>query len=122
MVLQGVDPELDEMKRTYDGLEDLLGQTSRNIANSIPRQYSLDLNVIFFPQIGFLIAMPIVPETGKAEYEGGEGDEAPWERIFSTNNRVYYKDFRMLELDETFGDIYAVICGWYMTRARLRHC
>ena len=99
------------MKRTYDGLEDLLGHSSRKIADSIPRQYSLDLNVIFFPQIGFLIAMPMDATTGKAEYEGGDGGEAPWERIFSTDKRVYYKDHRMQQLDETYGDIYATICG-----------
>ena len=111
VVNPGVDDALDELKRTYDGIEDLLNQTSQNVASSIPTLYSLNLNVIFFPQIGFLISMPLDPVTGKAEYEGGEGENQPWERIFSTASRVYYKDYRMLELDETFGDMYALICG-----------
>ena len=106
-----VDEELDNMKRTYDGIEDLLSKCSEQIAKEIPIQYTVNLNVIFFPQIGFLIQMPLDPESGKAEYEGGENGEAPWERIFSTADHVFYKDFRMQELDEKFGDIYAVICG-----------
>ena len=107
----GVDDELDEMKRQYDGIEDLLNKTSQAVATSIPIQYSLDLNVIFFPQIGFLISMPFDPISGRAEYEGGEGEEEQWERIFSTAARVYYKDYRMRQLDETIGDKYAMICG-----------
>ena len=111
VVMPGIDDELDEMKRFYAGIEDLLNRTSQDIARNIPAQHSLDLNVIFFPQIGFLISMPIDPETGRSNFEGGEGGEQPWERIFSTATRVYYKDFRMLELDDTFGDVYARICG-----------
>ncbi|KAL8902299.1 MAG: hypothetical protein Q9192_000035 [Flavoplaca navasiana] len=109
VVKPGVDEALDKMKQTYDGIEDLLNKTSQSIAETVPVQYSLDLNVIFFPQIGFLISMPIVSETGRANYEG-PGDGGGWDRIFSTRSRVYYKDYRMRELDETFGDMYAMIC------------
>ena len=111
VVNPGVDAELDNMKRTYDGIEDLLNQSSQMIAASVPAQYSLDLNVIFFPQIGFLISMPVNNVTGRANYEGGDAAEEQWDRIFSTATRVYYKDFRMRELDDTLGDMYAVICG-----------
>ena len=111
IVNPGVDDELDAMKQTYDGIEDLLNQTSQNIAATVPVQHSLDLNVIFFPQIGFLISMPSDPNTGQGHYEGGEAEDQRWEHIFSTGSRVYYKDFRMRELDETLGDMYALICG-----------
>ncbi|KAL8671222.1 MAG: hypothetical protein Q9168_004276 [Polycauliona sp. 1 TL-2023] len=97
------------MKQTYDGIEDLLNKTSQSIAETVPVQYSLDLNVIFFPQIGFLISMPIDAETGRGNYEGPEDGDG-WDRIFSTRSRVYHKDYRMRELDETFGDMYAMIC------------
>ena len=101
------------MKQTYDGIEDLLNHTSQVIAASVPPQYSLDLNVIFFPQIGFLISMPIDEETGKCNYEGGENEDQQWDRVFSTESRVYYKDYRMRELDETLGDMYSIICGTF---------
>ncbi|KAL8690026.1 MAG: hypothetical protein Q9218_004440, partial [Villophora microphyllina] len=110
VVKPGVDEELDTMKQTYDGIEDLLNKTSQSIAETVPAQYSLDLNVIFFPQIGFLISIPIDRETGRGNYEGADTDGGGWDRIFSTRSRVYYKDFRMRELDETLGDMYAVIC------------
>ncbi|KAL2059622.1 hypothetical protein ABVK25_000915 [Lepraria finkii] len=109
VVNPGVDDELDAMKRTYDGVEDLLNRTSQDIAATIPAIYSLDLNVIFFPQIGFLISVPLNPGTGRGDYEGGPGEQS-WDRMFSSDTRVYYKDSRMRELDETLGDIWAVIC------------
>ena len=113
VIKSGVDDELDAMKRTYDGLDDLLNRTSQDIAATIPVVYSLDLNVIFFPQIGFLISIPLNPDTGRGDYEGGEREDQRWTRIFSTGNWVYYKDSRMKELDDTFGNIYSVICGTF---------
>ena len=111
VVNAGVDEELDNMKQTYNGIEDLLNRTSHAIAATVPPQYSLDLNVIFFPQIGFLISLPVDPESGRPTYEGGDSEEQQWDRIFSTGSREYYKDYRMRELDETLGDMYATICG-----------
>jgi DNA mismatch repair protein MSH5 len=111
VVRPGIDAQLDEMKRTYDGIGDFLNLTSKTIASTIPVQYSLDLNVIFLPQIGFLICMLMNPATGMAEYEGGEGGGEMWERVFSTEDRVYYKDYRMLELDQAIGDVWSLICG-----------
>lgn len=104
-----MDGELDSMKRMYDGMEDLLNETSRNIAATVPVEFSLDLNVISFPQIGFLISMPLDLATGNGNYLGSQ--ENPWDRIFSTMSRVYYKDYRMRELDGTLGDMYTVICS-----------
>ncbi|KAL8831364.1 MAG: hypothetical protein Q9170_005327 [Blastenia crenularia] len=105
VVKPGVDEELDNLKRTYDGSEDLLSKTSQSIAETVPQQHGLDLNVIFFPQIGFLISMKRDPVTGLVNYQGSETDDGGWTRIFSTVDRVYYKDFRMRELDGTLGDI-----------------
>ena len=116
VVNTGVSDELDNMKRTYDGIEDLLNLTSQEIAATIPAIYSLDLNVIFFPQIGFLISIPINSDAGRGDWEGREVEDQHWERIFSTATRAYYKDFRMHELDETLGDMYAMICGTPLRR------
>ena len=111
VVNTSVSDELDNMKRTYDGTEDLLNLISQEIAATIPVIYNIVLNVIFFPQIGFLISIPMNPDTGRGDWEGGEIEHQRWDRIFSTATRVYYKDFRMRELDERLGDMYAVICG-----------
>lgn len=103
----GIDRELDLLKDRYDGLDSLLRQVALDIASTIPGDLEIDVNVIYFPQIGFNIAIPF-NENGDAAYSGdGEG----WERIFTTENRVYFKDSRMREMDETLGDIYGMICG-----------
>lgn len=97
------------MKHTYDGIEDFLTQISQTIASTISKQNCFELNVIFFPQIGFLISTTTNSDAVQADYKGPPDEH--WDRIFSTVSRTYYKDFRMRELDETFGDVYAVICG-----------
>ncbi|TKA64558.1 hypothetical protein B0A49_08259, partial [Cryomyces minteri] len=77
VVKTGVDEELDNMKRTYDGIDNLLSEVARHIAEGVPSDLRSDLNVIYFPQIGFLVAMMLDEETGCGVYEGGIAD--PWE-------------------------------------------
>lgn len=104
--------ELDNMKRTYDGLGDLLSEIATQLSNEIPewaRKYIE--NCIFFPQLGFLTVVPLDPETGKGKYEGEGTDNDAWEKRFCTNEMGYYKNRRMRETDEYFGDIYGMICG-----------
>lgn len=70
------------MKRTFAGLDDLLGEVARKLSEKIPSGLQGSLNVIYFPQIGFLTTVPIDPATGGAVYDGSI--ENPWERMFST--------------------------------------
>lgn len=115
VVNHGIDIGLDNMKETYNGIEDLLNETTKNIAATVPVQHGLDLNVIFFPQIGYLISIPLDPNTNRGSYDGGDSSEGRWDRIFSTESRVYYKESRMRELDETVGDLYTEICSTLST-------
>nr|POE47349.1 dna mismatch repair protein msh5 [Quercus suber] len=108
IVKPGIDDELDEAKRTYDGIEDLLSQVAEHIAGQVPMQLDSGINVIFFPQIGFLICIKIDRSTGRGMYEGSESD--PWDRMFATQDNVYYKNGNMTEMDQYFGDIYGQIC------------
>ncbi|KAI9036427.1 MutS family protein MSH5 [Aspergillus affinis] len=106
VVKPGLDRELDKMKDTYDGLSSLLKQVAIEIATTIPESLEINVNVIYFPQLGFNIAIPLT-ERGEASYVGPVDD---WELVFVTENRAYFKDFRMRELDQTLGDIYGLIC------------
>ena len=108
IVRPGVDEELDEAKRTYDGIESLLSQVTEHISGQIPALLNVRVNVIFFPQIGFLIACPVEEDTGRSAYEGP--DDEPWEKMFITDTSAYYKNANMLEMDGHFGDIYGHIC------------
>ncbi|PWY83058.1 DNA mismatch repair protein Msh5 [Aspergillus sclerotioniger CBS 115572] len=106
VVKPGIDRELDRMKDRYDGLNSLLKQVAIEIATTIPESYDIDVNVIYFPQLGFNIAIPL-NEAGDAAYRGAEDD---WDLMFLTENRAYFKDFRMKEMDDKLGDIYGLIC------------
>ncbi|KAK0104513.1 MutS protein msh5 [Cadophora gregata] len=111
VVKQGVDAELDNMKRTYDGLDSMLTQVATEVSHTVPEwaaQYVS--NCIFFPQLGFLTVVPLDPETGKGKYEGEGVENDIWERMFTSNDMGYYKNNRMKELDAFFGDIFGLIC------------
>lgn len=95
------------MKDTYDGLSDLLKRVAVDVAAAIPGSFDIDVNVIYFPQLGFNIAIPL-NDRGEPVFNGSDND---WELIFITENGAYFKDYRMRELDETLGDIYGLICG-----------
>ncbi|KAK3061689.1 hypothetical protein LTR53_019688, partial [Teratosphaeriaceae sp. CCFEE 6253] len=64
VVKPGVDDELDEAKRTYDGIEDLLSHIANNVAEHVPAELNSMVSVMFFPQIGFLICIRLDEETG----------------------------------------------------------
>lgn len=81
MILAGIDEELDNMKRTLDGLEDILNQVASKLSEGMPAELRAALNVIYFPQIGFLVIVPIDNSTGAAVYDGSF--ESPWEMMFS---------------------------------------
>lgn len=111
-VLQGVDAELDGFKQIYDGLDSLLTQTARELTNELPEWAAQYVeNCIFFPQLGFLTVVPLDPNTGKGMYEGEGTDDNVWDNMFTSNDMGYYKNRRMKELDEYFGDLYGMICG-----------
>jgi DNA mismatch repair protein MSH5 len=93
------------MKRQYNGLDDMLSHVAKEIGASLATA-NVNLNVLFFPQIGFLIGLPASNQE-TIEFVRLEG----WTEIFHTADLVYFKDYRMNQLDETIGDIYTDICG-----------
>ncbi|KAI1154751.1 muts domain V-domain-containing protein [Nemania diffusa] len=108
-VKQGIDANLDERKRDYDGMEHLLARVIAKLRDSIPewaRKYVQ--NCIFFPQLGFLTMVSINPQTGKGNYDG-EGLRDPWNCMFLSDGSAYYKNQQMKEMDEQFGDSYCMI-------------
>ncbi|KAI1265648.1 muts domain V-domain-containing protein [Xylariaceae sp. FL1019] len=108
-VKQGVDAELDERKRIYDGMDHLLGTVTKSMRKDVPEWARKHVqNCIFFPQLGFLTVVSINKETGKGNYSG-EGMHDNWERMFIAEGCVYYKNRRMKEMDDEFGDSYGLI-------------
>jgi DNA mismatch repair protein MSH5 len=117
-VLQSVDVELDTIKRTYDGMDSLLTDVATQMSNDLPEWASQYIeSCIFFPQLGFLTVVPLDPQTGLGKYEGEGLENDIWERMFISNDMGYYKNQRMKEMDDYFGDMYGMICG-KMPRSR----
>ncbi|KAF2032567.1 hypothetical protein EK21DRAFT_60557 [Setomelanomma holmii] len=107
VILPEVDEELDHLKRTLDGLDSLLNQVAAKLSEKLPSDLQASLNVIYFPQIGFLVTVPIDPKTGDAVYSGNF--DSPWEQMFTTEVQVYFKTSEMREMDDHFGDVYGII-------------
>ncbi|GAW18856.1 hypothetical protein ANO14919_083380 [Xylariales sp. No.14919] len=108
-VKQGADAELDERKRSYDGMESFLARVIVKLQSSVPewaRKYVK--NCIFFPQLGFLTVVSINPQTGKGNYDG-EGLNDTWKCMFLADGSAYYKNQQMKVLDDELGDLYCMI-------------
>ncbi|KAK1978268.1 muts domain V [Colletotrichum cereale] len=105
-----VNPKLDRLKQTYHGLDSFLTEVSTSLIRELPewaRKYVT--GCVFWPQLGFLTVVPLLPDTGESGYEGQGLDDDHWDQRFVANGNVYYKNKRMLELDAQIGDTYSRI-------------
>lgn len=110
-VKHGVDPQLDELKRSYHGMENFLTEVNLKIRADIPEWAQRYVQgCVFYPQLGFLTVVALNPENGQPRYEG-QGNHDIWDCIFTENNVVYCKNPRMKEMDDHFGDAYGMIIG-----------
>jgi DNA mismatch repair protein MSH5 len=51
-VRQHIDEELDDLKRVYYGLDNLLSKAALQVKKSVPSSWAPSLNVLYFPQLG----------------------------------------------------------------------
>ncbi|KAJ3392725.1 MutS protein msh5 [Lobulomyces angularis] len=104
VVKVGVDLELDAMKVKFHGLDEYLGkvayQVSANLKLENPKS---SLRVIYFPQLGYLIALPFQSDCDSFKDIQGLIFQ------FCTASTVYYKNDTMFELDESLGDLHSLI-------------
>jgi DNA mismatch repair protein MSH5 len=108
----GIDPDLDELKHLFAGLEDILGQVRVRLLQVMPEWARAHLvNCIFYPQLGFLAAVHLDPRTGKGMYHGEGLIDDNWEMMFTNDGLVLYKTRMMSELDATYGDPYGRLVG-----------
>ncbi|KAI9350743.1 muts domain V-domain-containing protein [Obelidium mucronatum] len=105
VVKLGVDQELDDLKRLFDGMDHLLSNVAHEIAKSIPDEFSDSLNVIYFPQLGYLITIPLQSHMTSQESFIIPGLDFQ----FCTKQTVFYKSEQMYHMDETMGDVHSII-------------
>ena len=114
VVQRGINEQLDDIKNTYEGMDDLLSSAAADIAQTLPQHVAAKLNVIYFPQLGYHITIPIDPASRRPMYQGDPDDResgGTWERMFTTENQVFFKDARMRAMDDRLGDLWTAICG-----------
>lgn len=99
VVKPNVDAELDDKKRTYNGLPDFMTKLAAEELERLSDDIQ-ECNVIYLPQLGYLLAIP------RLDYMQTEEDfEMPGlEFVFLSNNMLHYKSDRTRELDILLGD------------------
>ncbi|KAG8776037.1 MutS protein msh5 [Serendipita sp. 397] len=90
-----VDEELDTWKETLAGLDSLLSRVAENVAEDVPPEEADlygELSVIYFPQLGYLISIPVRQDCPIEEQRVGlQG----WAFQFMTDESVYFKSNKM---------------------------
>ncbi|KAG6377088.1 muts domain V-domain-containing protein [Boletus reticuloceps] len=112
-----IDEELDKRKHIYRGIDSVLSKVAEQISQTVPVDYAESLNVVYFPQLGFLITVPM-----RQEWETETGIEV-WmdgvssffilliSSIASITRRfhVYFKSKEMQDMDNHIGDLHPAI-------------
>ncbi|KAL9547867.1 hypothetical protein MBANPS3_005963 [Mucor bainieri] len=123
IVKKGVDSELDILREEYEKLDDTLLRVSQEIGATLPIGLSAALNVVYFPQLGYLITLPqyhLQRNSGWSSAGSSYCDSSNitehyqrnlpgFELQFSTADNLYYKNDKTKELDATLGDLHAMI-------------
>lgn len=114
-VKPGVDSDLDSIKDTYNSFDYMLGDVAKEVMNDLPPEVKatgLNLNVVYYPQLGYLICIPLGPD--KEPVYSGSNDEDDvmnkWDWMFSTAHNAYFKNQRTRDLEGNLGDIFGAIC------------
>ncbi|KZV73807.1 hypothetical protein PENSPDRAFT_648571 [Peniophora sp. CONT] len=101
-----IDEELDNRKHIYNGIDAVLSKVAEEISDTVPSDYAATLNVVYFPQLGYLICVPMLDEW---KTESGIKVLEGWTFQFSSESHVYFKDDKMHDLDKHLGDLYPSI-------------
>ncbi|OCB88935.1 hypothetical protein A7U60_g3890 [Sanghuangporus baumii] len=104
-VRPAIDEELDKWKHIYNGLDSVLSRVATQISETVPADYTSSLNVVYFPQLGFLICTPMKEGWVNSSVDVFEG----WSFQFSSETHVYFKSSEMHDMDRHIGDLHPSI-------------
>ncbi|KAJ6508696.1 muts domain V-domain-containing protein [Mycena sanguinolenta] len=105
-VRANIDEDLDNRKHVYNGIDAVLSKVAEQVCQTVPPDYAPSLNVVYFPQLGFLICVPM-----REEWQGPEGIQVidGWSFQFSSDSHVYFKSQEMTDMDTHIGDLHPSI-------------
>ncbi|OLY78524.1 MutS protein-like protein [Smittium mucronatum] len=95
-----------KLNHVYDGLGSFLTEVAQDLSEGLPQELSQKMTVVYFPQLGYLVSFEIDKVKSNTNFISSLSD---WKMMFNTEERAYYKNSRMTELDEYLGDIHAHI-------------
>ncbi|KAF9452964.1 hypothetical protein P691DRAFT_659812 [Macrolepiota fuliginosa MF-IS2] len=104
-VRPGIDEELDNRKHVYHGIDSVLSNVAHQISQSVPTSFARTLNVVYFPQLGYLICIPLLQEWEAGTVPVQEG----WILQFSSDAHIYFKSPEMHDMDIHIGDLHSAI-------------
>ena len=111
-ILPGASERLDDLKEDHAQVCQILPEVKREVTAQVPRwavQYVQECTMV--PRLGFLIAVTLNPATGEGAFNGGGVADDEWHMVVMDEQRAYYKNKTMVELDEMYGDLIEEIAG-----------
>jgi len=100
-----IDEELDDYREQYASMESQLCSLAEKISPDAPYQSLPGFSINYFPQIGYLCAIPFPSQSGSVDPSTLED----WEFQFSTDTEEHYKNELMRDLDHHYGDLATAI-------------
>ncbi|KAF8957258.1 hypothetical protein BDZ97DRAFT_2079293 [Flammula alnicola] len=101
-----IDEDLDNRKHIYHGIDSVLSNVAEQISLTVPEGYAKSLNVVYFPQLGYLICVPMLEEW---RTDAGIQPLDGWTFQFSSDAHVYFKSQEMQDMDTHIGDLHSTI-------------
>lgn len=105
-ILQGASEELDDFRRIFSHVCQMLPNAKESAQRELPSwaaQYVHYCTIL--PELGFLLAVTLNPETGEGVYHGQDAAADDWHIKFINGDLVHYKNTAMLDLDSQYGDL-----------------
>ena len=95
---------LDDLRHQFEGLDSLLSHSAQQIQLETPQTVATELNVVYFPQIGYLIAVDIENNNyGENIDKETIGIDIGWEYQVSVFLKNFTKDLnQMIQLNIQF--------------------
>lgn len=108
----GLDKRLDELMQRYAGVRVHSDRAILASSQHLSRESRGRIqSCTFFPQLGFLLLVAPDPVTGTTSYEIEDEKGKQWERVFTADASMCYKNDHLRELDKLYGDVYRDIGG-----------
>lgn len=105
VIRRHVNPDLDRLRHQYRTLPPYLTAKVQLVAERLRNPTVKAINIVYFPQLGFLVTASWQGETRAEDIQAAVGKEFSLQ--FVTEHVAYFKDPTTRGLDDEIGDIYA---------------